>query len=394
MSHKCPRCFHELPAHPEQLLCIGECQEEQDPAASSVMGFAVASRPRLDPSDVDPGGDPCATCTECGVETTTEACPTCHYGVPARWRRAVVTCVALAGARNSGKSLLIAAGELQLELLAEMHWQSTVDPLGTTKLRFAEEYLKPLQTERRLLDSTRELADTTTVNEPFIFRFTERRKNREGKPQSRQRVLVLRDIAGEDLQKRPDDRDLLGFYGRADAVVVVIDPLWDNRIKLLLAGIVPQEQKVGGDPLPVLRAVLNHMAGDAEARTDIPLAVVLSKFDLLQQLREVSDSGRSALMRRFGCAMSRDPSLAHAAYDRADGDRLHEEIRSLLHELQYFSVPHEVEDRANRFRFFAASALGAAPDGQFIDAGGMAPFRVLDPFKWALDTTSPEAMQV
>ena len=44
-----------------------------------------------------------------------------------------------------------------------------------------------------------------------------------------------------------------------------------------------------------------------------------------------------------------------------------------------------LDETAETYRFFAASALGESPDGKMIHSGGIAPFRVLDPIKWAPD---------
>ena len=44
-----------------------------------------------------------------------------------------------------------------------------------------------------------------------------------------------------------------------------------------------------------------------------------------------------------------------------------------------------LSDTAQQFRYFGVSALGESPEGDLIHAGGIAPFRVLDPFKWALE---------
>jgi len=47
-----------------------------------------------------------------------------------------------------------------------------------------------------------------------------------------------------------------------------------------------------------------------------------------------------------------------------------------------------LNETAGRFRYFAVSALGESPEGDMIHAGGIAPFRVLDPFKWAMQVTA------
>lgn len=381
---QCPQCFHALPPVAQNLLCTGTCPTEHDEGASRLLGFAVHSRPLVQINSASNGSMPHGTCPKCHIDTHSEACPHCRYEIPALWRNSRITTVAMAGARTTGKSLLVATGVQQLHLLAERQWRSTVEPLGSTATRFRDIYENPLLVQRRLIGATDSMGlDSSPGREPLMFRFTERANG-----QAIPRILVLKDVAGEDLEKAETDRRQLSFFSRARAVFVMIDPLKVGEIRAVLADLIPPAKELGGDPMHVLNNVLNHMTGHIPgAPTEVPMAIILSKFDVMQRLREVANQQWAGVMSRAGSPLMRDPSLAAATWDSWDGDLLHEEVRSLLHKLGFPLLEATLHDRARHHRFFAASALGASPDDELINPSGIAPFRVLDAFKWALSFT-------
>ena len=76
--------------------------------------------------------------------------------------------------------------------------------------------------------------------------------------------------------------------------------------------------------------------------------------------------------------------MRSGAWDPSQGELLHREVESLLTMLHASSLTATLEEVASSFKYFAVSALGAAPDGDLIAPGGIAPFRVVEPLKWAL----------
>lgn len=379
---KCPTCFAWLPTSPTKRLCVGSCDPGPLDPASLVLGYDVTSKPVFDA----PAGAGPTACPICSVPSSQEACGYCLAPIPADWRDSTVTCVVMAGARATGKSITLATAKEQLNLLIDRHYHSYLRGIGNTDEVFARYYTRPLYEQRSLLDPTASIdARDTVTREPLIFQFHER--SPEGVRRSR--ILVLRDVAGEDLEALGARDRGLSFFSRADAVISLLDPLRVPQINAMLADLVPGDTRVGGDGIPVLKHVLRLMAnGSATGRTSIPLAVVLSKVDTLQMLRLVDDLKWSSIMNRPGSPLQRDPSLRSADYDEVDGELLHEEVRGLLELLNSTNLTAILEEGAEKFRFFAGSALGASPDGPMVAAGGIAPFRVVDPFKWVLQVTA------
>jgi hypothetical protein len=108
----------------------------------------------------------------------------------------------------------------------------------------------------------------------------------------------------------------------------------------------------------------------------------------MQALSDVQDAQWRRIMANPGAAFSRDPGIRQLTYDRADGDLLHEEVRSLLHLLNAKKFVNALAPRqgaARDFRFFTVSALGEATHGEKLHPRGIAPFRCLDPLRWVLD---------
>ncbi len=105
--------------------------------------------------------------------------------------------------------------------------------------------------------------------------------------------------------RTPDLRGVeWGFFGAADAVLFLFDPMRVQVVKDQLRDLVPTDHYTGGDPTDVMRTVM-RLIGDGPPK----LAVILSKFDALQALRRVRGSAWGQVMAHAGAAFSRDPRV-------------------------------------------------------------------------------------
>jgi hypothetical protein len=242
---------------------------------------------------------------------------------------------------------------------------------------FEEHYVTPLYTQRGILPPTvpSRIKDAYQ-RESLVFRLTTR--------DNRHHHLIIRDVAGEELEQ-PDAEtwNRLGFFGQADHVFFLFDPLKIPGVQRQLRGLVP-EQQVGERSKAVLDTTL------ALVRAGRPrLAVIMSKFDALQMLRTAQWSGDyKSIMQNAGAAFFRDPGPLSPP-NEVDGLLLDQEVRSLLmllNETQFVAAV-ERSTPPEAHRFFAVSALGDPPNGEVLNARGIAPFRCLDPLRWALAGT-------
>ena len=206
--------------------------------------------------------------------------------------------------------------------------------------------------------------------------------------------LVIRDAAGEDLEHIVGRSKTFSFFNRADLVVFLFDPLRLNSIRQVLSGVIPDvDQKRLGVPADkVLANVLNQVE-----RSDVPLALTISKFDSLQQLPQ-ADNPLAMPMANPGAQFNRDDTMARSAkpardavkmLDR-DSELLDAELRTLYQDLGQNNVVLLAEQalqshKIGKLRHFAVSALGETPvHNQQLTLRGVSPFRVLDPILWGM----------
>ena len=368
---KCPHCFRRLPVSVEKLSCVGECRKETPGELVAINGgIDVPVKPMFDVSQ--------GSCPTCRCPSSVEACPTCRGAVPPNWRQQpapAVTCVAMAGARTSGKSIYLGVLVRQLELFVEERLGSVLNPLGDTEQSYQERFGDAIFGQRQILPATIEAAQNPASGEPLIYEF----KTEDG----RSHILVLRDVAGEDLEDLKNRKRRLTFLTRADAVVLLLDPLTISEIRGVLQGTI-QMGELGGDGVEVLRGLLDFMRETEDRpKASTPIAVTLSKFDTLQALRD-TNSPLTPLMTRPGSPLQRDPSMRTKNYDATDSALLQLEIDSLLQSLMGQKLRNVLRQSADVFHYFVVSTLGADPEGDALNEVGIAPYRVLDPMKWIL----------
>lgn len=374
---KCPRCFNYLPPDSWAFTRRNPETTEVDERATAFQGRQVSMGPVLDLSP-GPAGPPSMdqVIAELGGPAV-EVCPICHYELPPNWRSGQATCLTMAGARFTGKTVYIAVMIKRLQRLLEQSGKIFDFATPETQRRYREDYEKPLFMERGLMAATTSAATDTgnQQQEPLVFSI--------GRWNDVPQYLVVRDVAGEDLESAAVGGAQWSFFAAADAVLFMFDPMRVQEVKDQLQDLVPTDQATGGDPTEVLRTVM-RLIGNGTPK----LAVILSKFDALQALRHVRGSAWGQVMSHAGAAFSRDPGLIGLHYDGQDGQLLDAEVRSLLQRLEASPQLHAPMNPSTGWyydsRFFAVSALGDSPQGNQLDSSGISPFRCLDPVRWVL----------
>jgi hypothetical protein len=375
---KCPRCFAVV--DPNNLVWAlsprAGGQRFYDEAGSAFSGARTEIGAMFTwqrPPGYDGPPAPASEAERTLKGPVVEVCPLCHFELPPGWREGHSICIAMAGARATGKSLYIAVLIRQLQLQCERLGFSMDPATRATAAAYATTYEKPLFEQRGLIPPTPAIVTQSSAQrEPLVYSI--------GAWAGVRRYLVLRDVAGEDMESGDLQVPAFHFFGRADAVFFMFDPLRVDSIRDQLADLLPSQNLSGGDP----RGVLNHLMS-AVGHGRPKLAVILSKFDALRVLRGVEGSEWSMIMSNSGAAYLRDTS-DDERYNDLDGRLLHEEVRSLLIRLNAGSMVAAVENPSNQVqlerRYFVVSALGQPPSGQRLHARGIAPFRCADPVRW------------
>jgi hypothetical protein len=377
----CPYCFTPVDHHPT-FACTGDCPLFEDKARTNATGVAHSIRGEpirwVPPAEQrwEPPRPTVILCPRCGTMTDKEICGHCHTPLPGGWWGVHTTCVAMAGARVTGKSVYVGVLKPQLEqLLAPLRGVVGFEDEDSEQ-RYQEKYLRPLFESRQMPRHTAPAALDPLG--PLVLTL--------GTIGDRRRALVIHDVAGEDLEVGRLDPAVFGFFGRADAVLFLFDPLRVDSVAAVLRGQIPPPGTRGGNPLSVLQNLIRLMKPTGGGRIQTPLAVVLSKFDALHALADNRHHELGLVMRQTGAAIRRDPSL-YPAFDRAESDLLDAEVRSLLDRLDAGSVLNQVAAEFANHRYFAVSALGHPGSDDLQSSLGIAPFRCTDPIKWALAAT-------
>ena len=375
---KCPRCFTALSPnhHLWTLPAQSGGTRYRDEVATAYSGAPADCGPLYTWSR-SPGYNgpppPLSEANRALQGAAVEICPMCHFTLPEGWRDGHAICIALAGARATGKSLYIAVLVKQLELLCERFGVSMQPVNRGTAQAYAANFETPFYVQRGLIPPTPTVhTQTPDYREPLMFSI--------GTWHGVRRFLVLRDVAGEDMESGDLHAPPFRFFSHADGVFFMFDPLRVKTIRDQLHDLLPAQVVSGGDPRSVL-ANLFTAIGPGQPK----LAVILSKFDVLRALRDVEGSEWGLIMSNGGAAYLRDTSDGQH-YDDVDGQLLHEEVRSLLIRLHGGSIVAAVENPPAGMRLpsrnFVVSALGHAPSGNRLHARGIAPFRCVDPVRW------------
>lgn len=374
---KCPRCFKALPEHISTWVEAQPRDPAVDQIASAYRGHPTPLGKMAEyqvPAGVAPSDPSLGQQAERELKgPVIELCPLCHYHLPPFWRSGTATCVAMAGARSTGKTVYIAVMIKQLQRLLENHGHEMDFVTADTYRRYQSDYEKPLYEERGILPPTPTAATGSDHHEPLIFSLGVWNGVRE--------FLVVRDVAGEDMENRNVGGAPWEFFAAADAVLFLFDPMRVEEVRDHLRDLIPTGAATGGDPRDVLRTVM-RLIGDGSPK----VAVILSKFDALQQLRKVTGGNFGRIMSNAGAAFARDPGLVPGHYDDDEGWLLHAEVHSLLQLLDAGPMLRNMVNPQNgrryTHRYFAVSALGGAPHGEKISVTGICPFRCLDPMRW------------
>ena len=140
------------------------------------------------------------------------------------WEDSVTHCVVMAGARASGKSLYLAVLIKQLELMALQRFTRVTIKAAdeSTRQRYKENYERPLYEEMKHMAPTPTSANVDAYQrDPFIFKLG---KWPDVNNDLREHYLVIRDVAGEDLENPNLDPNSMEFFRYADLVIFLFDP--------------------------------------------------------------------------------------------------------------------------------------------------------------------------
>ncbi|MCK7642255.1 hypothetical protein JIM95_006590 [Corynebacterium sp. CCM 8835] len=340
-----------------------------------------------------------------------------RYPLPDGWAGSGTLTFAMAGARASGKSLYIAVVVKLLEQLVENNgfvFEPADDP---TREIYREQFEEPLFEQMGLPAPTSTGENEGAYqNQPLIFRIgTHLRTDANGQRVHQPIHVVIRDVAGEDFAQDhfPNMRERMRFFRFADEIIFMFDPVRVPEINNLLEGSIPSLPKLDTHDTEDPATVLSNLLSLIEPEDDPLIALMLAKFDTMQELAKVDQVDMyygaedkvnwQRVMNNFGAGFRRESGDVTQPYSLPNGELLHHEVLSLLRCLDAMAFLNRLNEpgRRLRYRCFAVSALGTPPEtGSSVSRSGIAPFRCLDPFRYVLaqwgllngDRTDPGAL--
>jgi len=309
-----------------------------------------------------------------GYETKKRLCPGCHNELPLTSGKFPSNIISIVGASQVGKSVYMTSLIHTLQNSTASNFDAACMPLNADISRkFRYNYEEPIFERGRMLDSTQK----EQRQEPFIFQFVF--KDQSQAPLT----LVFFDVAGEGVV----DREYLDLYAshikNSSGILFLIDPLQIRTIREKLQINIGDRQGEFTDrydePRDVVITMFESFIGHQQnSKTDIPTAIVLTKSDMLEYLKEDDGNGyiksNSNVFRNF----------VHKQYMNTD------EIENINGEIRRFieRVDRPFKDAVDVYfmntAYFAVSSLGSNPVDQQI-TGVVNPIRVDEPFIWLLN---------
>lgn len=378
----CPYCYETFPDREIMFRCTArssptnrKCARALDPILEGRFG----SQRELGPAFKADGRKGRAKCPACEGETTYRICPVCHSQLPVQFGMVGSRMIAMAGARESGKTVYMTVLLHEIEnRIGDQFGASIMGADEETRRQFTASYEDPIYNAGRLPQATRQAGqrDDSRVP-PMVFRFSAPlggiRANR-----SEHSLLSFYDTAGEDFVRQEGLDVVTRYLSCADGVLLLLDPLqMAGARNLAVPGIpMPGTGAQYETPLNILSRVTDILLANSKngARTKIrkPMAVVFTKLDAVwHNLDRVSP-------------LRAQPPVG-SKFDVLDSLNVHEEIRHLLREWEGSQINLILENNYARYRYFGISALGQAPtEDNDVAPSGIQPYRVADPLTWML----------
>ena len=318
-------------------------------------------------------------------------CPHCHNSLPIGYGIRETLLISILGDARVGKSVFLTVLISALE--DNEDFTSKLTFIGDKQIRetFYENYQKPLFKDHELVSSTKRRKIP-----PYAFNFWYRYKNEDGAWEEKSIDVIFYDIAGEDLRDDSGIRQNGFNIKNSSGLIFLADPT--NFVKLSdlfrvsdasLIEAIPEENS---NQL-IFNTLYNYFLGFNREKCPIPVALVLSKADLLSfvNLEFFHNKPANRIQNVF-----EDESHTGALNMRST-KAINREVRELLLYLGEERVLNNALGCFETVNCFAVSSLGKKPSIEqisdpetnetiekgYVD-GAIEPFRVKEAFYWIL----------
>jgi GTPase SAR1 family protein len=354
------------------------CVKEEDPKRIELTGNSMATYPTF-PAPIKRGEEP--RCPKCACVANRRACPSCHTALPIEFVDSDSPMIGIVGSKGSGKTVLMTVLVKQLREVVAKQFQASIrlttdSPDGLAGIEAYRIHREGALYDKGILPAGTGWRTGDSRRVPIVLQWQGVQTGAFGRGKVKTTILSFLDTAGEQLNTLEDTYSL-EYLSACDSLIVALDPfaLPGARAHLHL----PDEaiQTIDGTPLDVIQNITEMLKVELKVksgkRIGIPIAVVFTKIDAFRHQID----RRSALM---------DAPARQPWYQELDGQAVHEQMRSLLHDWNASDIDNHMLHNYKNFRFFGVSALGEEPDYTTARASerGVRPLRVEDPLLWLL----------
>jgi GTPase SAR1 family protein len=349
---RCPYCWQEC----RQNQLLAHCPEHP-----GERDFYPASQKACPHGERPAGGRYCPHCRK----------PLEHDYITTKSRT-----IAVIGSRQSGKSTYVGVliHDLQNRIGADFNGMATVLVGDRSRQRYREVFKGPMYDKGRMVDFTDGLRQRYSLD-PLLFMLRFPRRTLLG-DRLTAAMMVFYDTAGEDVLNAQRAEGLVDYLDAADGILFVVDPLQVGSVRRRVDDSVPLPVDES-DQVAVVERIAELLRRrrnlPAQKKLDVPFAIALAKTDALDNALPPDAALRRAHNHR-------------GAYDDADGQYVHDEVRATLSSwADGTRLLDLVDSTFSTHRFFGISALGFTPtDAGTISRRGIRPLRVEDPLLWLL----------
>lgn len=245
-------------------------------------------------------------------------CPECHNELPTGYGKYPVVSIAVVGITNAGKTVYLSQLTKNFGKIFAKIGMSTF-PLDSAQEKFLRE--NPVKKGAFLPSSTL----PEQLSEPLFFTIQKDKQIH---------TLILYDIAGENCVNQKKMEKYGEFIRHSDAIIMLLDPIQFLK---------PEEDSAAPEIiLGTMKSVFLDM-DNKNGKTNVPLAVVFSKGDILRDMKTFSEHsalfenkiyGRGGLKEKENEGKELETWIS----ERVQGKPLLENLRTSFHVYNFFLV--------------------------------------------------------
>ncbi len=368
----CPYCFEKIKEQDLHYLCADISHKGSEPDGiyakySGNVGFSRVNNHIV--TKVSSFRKP--ICDSCHKPLKRKLCPYCHNILPHGIEEMDPIFFAVLGPRAVGKSHYIGVLIDTLRKMgSEFGWTLTfanTESMG----RYERMYYRPLFENRTVLKGTKKAVDESYS--PIACLLTLPNRKTVG--------LFFIDTAGEDLKDDNDAYVIERYISNASGIIYLVDPLQFDMVRTRIGGKSSNKADFT-ETLGLINQV--YHAGNGmriNKKVRIPLAVVLTKCDVLTDRKPSSDAEEEILLGSDSAI--KIPRVRDGMFDDPNSRQIDAELEDYIARVTEGVLTTAVDNFFSNHRYFAVSALGQDPKDNKLDQG-VSPVRVEDPFLWML----------